>query len=160
MLKIRRYKPSDNAAVKELNLMGINQMMEMDLVKDRPDIPNLDSDFDDIENVYIKNRGDFLVGLRGNEIVAIGAIKKYSETCGEIKRIRIRRDCQRKGYGETMILKLIELAKKLKYRELVLDTMTSNLPAQRLFEKTGFHVITRGTRGPFNLIYYGKKLLY
>ena len=157
MLQIRRYKPEDNSAVKELNLLGIRQMTEMDHMKVRPD--SADADFDDIENVYIKNRGDFLIGLQGSKIVAIGALKKYSETCGEIKRIRIRPDCQRKGYGETMMLKLIELAKRLKYRELILDTLVSNVPAQHLFEKIGFVEIRRGSSGPFNLIYYGKRLI-
>ena len=152
MLHIRRYEPQDNAIVKELHVAGLKQ------VGAGPNDPVWDSDLDDIENVYIKNRGDFLVGLLDNEIVAIGAIKKYSETCGEIKRIRIRRDCQRKGYGETILLKLIELARKLGYQELVLDTMASNLPAQQLFKKTGFHEIRRGAIGPFNVIYYGNKL--
>ena len=158
MLQIRRYQPQDDTVVKELHYAGIAQMKEMDPIKGRPDIPNIDGDLDDIENVYINNRGDFLVGLRDDEIVAIGALKKFSDACGEIKRIRIRRDCQRQGYGEMILLKLIEQAKILQYQELVLDTMASNVPAQRLFKKTGFLEIRRGAIGPFNVIYYGKRL--
>jgi ribosomal protein S18 acetylase RimI-like enzyme len=158
MLQIRRFRPEDEAAVKKLHYAGIEQMHELDPVKGRPDIPNLDGDLDDIEKAYINNRGDFLVGLIDNEIVAIGGIRKYSDTCGEIKRIRIRRDCQRRGYGEAILVKLANTAAGLGYTELCLDTMAANLPAQRLFEKTGFRQTGRGRLGQFPLIFYRKNL--
>jgi ribosomal protein S18 acetylase RimI-like enzyme len=158
MLKLRRYQASDNEVVKELHLAGIAQMAEMDIDVDPPGNPYFDSDLDDIEGVYINNRGDFIVGTENGEIVAIGAIRPASENCGEIKRIRVRRDCQRRGYGQTILLRLMERAVELGYREVCLDTLTSNLPAQQLFEKCGFKHRTREKRGPFELFIYRKKL--
>jgi ribosomal protein S18 acetylase RimI-like enzyme len=158
MLKIRRYQAQDNEVVKELHYAGIAKMREIDSDADRPDNPFIDCDLEDIEGVYINNNGDFIVGIEGKEIVAIGAIRKASATCGEIKRLRVRRDCQREGHGETIMLKLIERARELGYKELCLDTLASNIPAQRLFEKCGFIENNRGKRGPYDLIFYGKKL--
>jgi ribosomal protein S18 acetylase RimI-like enzyme len=114
---------------------------------------------DDIEGAYIKNNGDFIVGTIEDEIITIGAISKYSQTCGEIKRIRIRRDYQGQGYGEKMLAALIERARELGYSELCMDTLADNLPAQNLYEKAGFTKTGRGEIGTYDLVFYGKKLL-
>jgi ribosomal protein S18 acetylase RimI-like enzyme len=163
MLKIRRYQPDDNQTVKELHYAGITQMVEMipeteRLIPPPPDEHFIDSDLDDIEGAYINNRGDFLVGLEDGEMVVIGAIRQATETCGELKRLRVRRDRQRQGYGEAMMLRLIERGKELGYRELVLDTLESNLPARRLFQGLGFIELRRERKGPAKLMIYGKKL--
>jgi ribosomal protein S18 acetylase RimI-like enzyme len=163
MIEIRRYQPDDNHIVKELHYAGIAQMVELipeeeRLVPPPEDEHFIDSDLDDIEGAYINNRGDFLVGLEAEEMVVIGAIRKATETCGELKRLRVRRDRQRRGYGEAMILRLIDRGRELGYRELILDTLESNLPAQRLFEGLGFIELRRESLGPFKLVIYGKKL--
>lgn len=163
MLKIRRYQPKDINAVKELYSAGNKQMGEMMTEAERKEMlsltaASLGTDLDDIKGVYINNGGDFLVGLEGKEIVVIGAIRKYTDTCGELKRLRVRRDRQRKGYGETMFRRLIERGKELGYRELILDTLAANTAAQKLFKKCGFTELRREKRGPFNLSTWGKKL--
>jgi len=155
MLKIRRYQPEDNKVVKELNESGIAQM---DLPFDRHVVPNIDSDFDDIEGVYLNNRGEFIVGLEGGEVVAMGAFKKRTPECAEFKRLRIHPDYQRKGYGETIMLELQKLAAEMGYTEGFLDTLTTNRRAQRLFEKLGWEKSGNGNTGPFKLFYYTRKL--
>lgn len=150
-MQIRRYRTEDNEAVKTLHYAGLSQF-------GASEDPYHDSDLDDIEGVYINNNGDFLVGTENGEIVAMGAIKKRSATCGEIKRIRVHRDCQRRGYAQTILRKLIELAGELGYTELCLDATIDNTPARRLFEKCGFIETHRGKVGGYELVFYGKKL--
>ena len=151
-MQLRRYQPQDNTAVKELHFAGLKQ------IGTGANDPYHDGDLDDIENVYINNRGEFLVGLQGNEIVAMGAVRRFSETCAEIKRIRVRRDCQRQGYGQTILLNLMELAAALGYTELCLDTLATNLPAQQLFRKFGFSETRRRPLGAHELVFYQKSL--
>jgi ribosomal protein S18 acetylase RimI-like enzyme len=155
MFKIRRYQAKDNKVIRELNDAGVAQM---DLPVDIRTVPNIDSDFDDIEGVYINNHGEFIVGLQDSEIVAMGAFKKRTPECAEMKRLRIRPDCQRKGYGEIMMRKLMELAVEMGYTEAFLDTLTTNFRAQRLFEKLGWVKSGGGKMGPFDLFYYSRKL--
>jgi ribosomal protein S18 acetylase RimI-like enzyme len=155
MLKIRRYRPEDNKVVRELNDAGVAQM---DLPVDIRTVPNIDNDFDDIEGVYTNNHGDFIVGLQDGEIVAMGAFKQRTPECAEFKRLRIRPDCQRKGYGETIMRKLMELAEKMGYTEGFLDTIATNYRAQRLFEKLGWAKSGGGKMGPFELFFYSRKL--
>lgn len=139
-LKIRRYQPEDNAVAKALNYAGLAQM--------RPDIDwrgieVADGDYDDIENIYIDNRGEFLVGEIDGEVVATGAVKKLDESCAEIKRIRIKPELQGNGYGETMTLALIKAAKKLGYKKVRIDTMVTNTRAQALLKKSGLCLAIR-----------------
>jgi ribosomal protein S18 acetylase RimI-like enzyme len=150
MLEIRRYQPQDNKVCRALNDAGIKQIEPSGGLRN---LPFIDSDFDDIEGVYLKH-GDFIVGLENGEVVAMGAFKKRTETCAEFKRIRIRPDCQRKGYGETIMRRLMELAAEMGYTEGFLDTLKTNYRAQRLFEKLGFTRAGGGKRGPFDLYFY------
>jgi ribosomal protein S18 acetylase RimI-like enzyme len=162
MLKIRRYQPQDKEIVKELHYAGIVQMVELIPEANRITPPAgdepFDSDLDDIERVYIENRGDFLVGTENGEIVVIGALRYYMDDCGELKRLRVRRDRQRRGLGQAMIAGLVSRAKELGYKELILDTLPDNLPAQRLFEKCGFIRQRLENKGPFRLVIYGRKI--
>jgi GNAT superfamily N-acetyltransferase len=162
MLKIRRYQPQDNEAVKQLHYSGIAQMVELIPEANRITPPAgdepFDSDLDDIEGVYIENRGDFLVGTENGEIVVIGALRHYTDDCGELKRLRVRRDRQRRGLGQAMMAGLVSRAKELGYKELILDTLPDNLPAQRLFEKCGFTRLRLENRGLFHLVIYGQKI--
>jgi ribosomal protein S18 acetylase RimI-like enzyme len=154
MLEIRRYQAKDNKVIRELNDAGIAQM---NLPADIRIIPDIDSDLDDIEGVYL-SRGDFIVGLQDGEIVAMGAFKQRTPECAELKRLRIRPDCQRKGYGETIMRKLTELAAEMGYTEGFLDTLATNFRAQRLFEKLGWVKSGGGKKGPFDLFFYSRKL--
>ncbi len=97
--------------------------------------------------------------LAGGEIVAMGAFKRRSATCAELKRLRIRPDRQRRGYGETITLKLMELAVQRGYTEAFLDTLPSNHRSRALAEKLGFVNSGEGKRGPYDLVYYTKKLV-
>ena len=154
MLRIRRYEPQDNETVKALHFAGLDQFgMDASLREHSP----YDVDLDNIESVYFKN-GDFLVGLQGNEIIAMGAIRKLSATRTEIKRIRVRQDYQRRGYGQMILEKLMGIAMEQGYKEICLDALAENTPARHLFEKYGFTETHRGKLGHFNVIYYIKRL--
>ncbi len=154
MLKIRRYQPEDNKVCRALNEAGIAQIEASEELRG---LPGIDADFDDIEGVYLKN-GDFIVGLENGDVVAMGAFKKRTENCAEFKRLRIHPERQRKGYGETIMRRLMELAAEMGYTEGFLDTLTTNYRAQRLFEKLGFKKSGHGKRGPFDLLFYTRKL--
>ena len=149
---IRRYQPQDKQAVKALHLAGLAQF-------GATEDPYYDSDLDEIDGIYLNNNGDFLVGYRDGIIVAMGAIRKVSDNLGEIKRIRVHRNHQRKGYGLAISLRLIEVATGLGYTELCLDTVFDNIPAIRLFEKLGFTETHRKQIGGYNLIFYAKRLV-
>ena len=151
MLNIRRYELKDNASAKELNYAGLKQM-DPDTCWEGIEVA--DGDYNDIENIYINHRGDFLVGTLNGEVVVTGAVKYLTSTCAEIKRIRVKPDYQRKGYGEAMLKRLIEVARELGYKTLRIDTMTTNTRAQQLFNKAGFTFSFQGKIGDYPVNFY------
>ena len=155
MFSIRRYQPTDKEIVKALYYAGLEQF-DADLRIDG--YLSLDKDLDNIENVYINNGGDFLVGVLDGEFVAMGALRKLSNTKGEIKRMAVRRDQQRQGYGQAIFTRLLQIAVELGYQELCLDTTAQNLPAQRLYEKLGFVEVRRFQIGRLKVVFYNKRV--
>lgn len=152
-LKIRQYQPSDKNAIRELHHSALEPTGAM-----LPGGPWNDDDLNDIENEYINNGGDFIVGILNKKIVCMGALKKKSEKTAEIKRMRVHPDFQRKGFGQMFLDKLEDKARQSGYTELCLDTTTKQIPAQKLYEKNGYHQTGRTSYGGLDIIFYEKKI--
>lgn len=152
-LIIRQYQSTDKDTVWELHLQALEPTGAM-----LPGGPWNDNDLNNIENEYIHNGGDFLVGTIDNVIVCIGALRKKSETTGEIKRMRVHPDFQRKGIGQKILDKLEGKAHQLGYKELYLDTTTIQIAAQKFYEKNGYRQVGRTSYSGLDIIFYEKKL--
>jgi ribosomal protein S18 acetylase RimI-like enzyme len=153
-IKIRKYRPSDKDAVWKLHMQALEPTGAM-----LPGGPWNDDDLNDIEKEYINSNGDFLVGVVDKKIVVMGALKKKIDLAGEIKRMRVHPDYQRKGLGQMMLDKLEERARQLGYKELVLDTTTKQVAAQKLYEKNGYHRTGQTSYGGLDILFYEKKLV-
>ncbi|HEX9896693.1 MAG TPA: GNAT family N-acetyltransferase [Dehalococcoidales bacterium] len=152
-LKIRQYQPSDNDDVWELHRLALEPTGAM-----LPGGQWNDDDLNDIQKNYIDDGGDFLIGILDNRIVCMGALRKKSETMAEIKRMRVHPDYQRKGFGQMILDILEEKARKLGYTESCLDTTTKQIPAQKLYEKNGYHQTSRTSYAGLEIIFYEKKI--
>ncbi len=131
-VKIRRFKQSDSEVIWTLHETGLRQMGAY--VENH----QLDSDLHSIVDIYLNNKGEFLVADFDEEIVGMGGLKKIDNGTAEIKRLRVDKTYQRKGIGKTLLAELIRSTKELGYKKLVADTTTKQIPAQRLLEKVGF----------------------
>jgi len=151
-LTIRRYEHRDHAAVLRLHRDGLEQMGA-----DAGPGP-WDADLDNVEGSYLDTAGEFLVALLGDELIAMGALRRVSETTADLKRLRVRRELQGKGIGERIARHLVEHARELGFTRLTADTTTRQLPAQRLLSKLGFVEQRRQQFKRFELIYYERSL--
>ena len=152
---VRQYIASDKEAVKELyRLASVHYEIGY---REGP----WEKDFEDIENAYLKD-GDFLVGVLGTEIVAIGAYEKISDDVGHIRRMRTHPEQRRKGFAQQIINRLEKGAKEKGFSELRLRTSTQQQMAQNFYEKNGYKKLvaekTFYTEGPFEVVWYGKQL--
>jgi len=150
---VRRYRPSDLEAVKHLHRIGLEANGSY------IGSGSWEEDLDTIEATYLKG-GDFFVGYVGEELVAMGALKRIDDMTAEIKRMRTHPDFWGKGYGRAMLERLEERARELGYRRMILDTGEKNVRAQELYEKNGYKKIKRERKPylPFDSIYYEKSL--
>jgi Acetyltransferase (GNAT) family len=59
-----------------------------------------------VEQVYLQNHGEFLIGLIDERLVAMGGFQRLSDTAAELRRMRIERGLQGKGYGTQLLREL------------------------------------------------------
>lgn len=80
------------------------------------------------------------VDRQDDEIVSFGSIWLMFENC-DIVKIAVKKDCQRKGFGQTMLDHLISEAKNNGCEFVHLEVRCNNEPAKKLYEKNGFEVV-------------------
>ena len=152
MFTLRRYTPADQEAVEQLHVTAIQQTGAY--LGRGP----WDDDVYAIEDAYLKNQGEFLIGEDDGRFVAMGALKRTSPERAEIKRMRVQREYQGRGYGQLILDELEVRAHALGYQILHLDTSILQLPAQRLYEKNSFREVGRDMYQDLEVILYEKQL--
>ena len=150
-LAVRRYEPGDREAVRDLYDKALNE------VGAHLGDGEWDSDLDAIESVYLRAGGEFLVGVLGDEVVAMGALRLDREGRAWITRMRVAPRLQGRGIGQRLLDGLHRRAAELGYGTLRLDTTVGQVAARRLYEKNGYRETGRGLVGPFRCLYYERK---
>jgi ribosomal protein S18 acetylase RimI-like enzyme len=159
MLTLRRYTSADQEAVEHLHVTAMKQTGAY--LGRGP----WDDDVYAIEDVYLRNAGEFLIGECDGQIVAMGALKRTSTERAEIKRMRVAREYQGRGFGQQILDALEARARALGYLTLHLDTSVLQISAQKLYEKNGFREVGReiyhsiDTNQPLEVILYEKQLI-
>jgi ribosomal protein S18 acetylase RimI-like enzyme len=113
-------------------------------------------DLREIENVYLHNGGEFLVGTLGGDVVAMGAVKKTTDDRAEIKYMRVDPEFQRRGFGQAILAALERRAAELGYEALHLDTAVQQKTARHLYESNGYREVRRGRKGAVDCVFYEK----
>ena len=131
-MRIRRYIAADHDAVWELHNSA--------LLKADAHGGNgpWDDDLHRVEDEYIATGGEFYVGTVGGRIVAMGGLQRLSDDRAELRRMRVHPDLQRRGLGGRMLSALEQRATELGYRTLTLDTTVQQVPAIRLYTRSGY----------------------
>lgn len=80
--------------------------------------------------VWIARDGDTAIGC--------GALKRHSDTIGEVKRMFTRPAWQGQGVGRRVLDKILETAEREELETLVLETGDQHPAAWAIYEKAGF----------------------
>jgi ribosomal protein S18 acetylase RimI-like enzyme len=152
MFTLRRYKSTDQEAVEYLHIHVIQQAGAY--LGRGP----WDDDVYAIEETYLNNQGEFLIGEWDGTFVAMGALRRTGPERAEIKRMRVHPDYQGRGLGQIILSELETQARTLGYKTLHLDTSVVQLAAQRLYEKNGFREVGRDIYNDLEVILYEKQL--
>jgi GNAT superfamily N-acetyltransferase len=158
-LIIRRYRTTDHEHVLALHHEGLAQ------VGLRPgDGVYYDHDLPRLEEIYLCEGGEFLVGERltavdrGPCVVAMVGLRPVDRRTAEVVRLRVDPRMQRRGFGGAMLLALESRAAELGYRVLRGDTTALQVPAIELYRRFGWREIRREVIcGIVNI--YGEKTL-
>ncbi|HYK86374.1 MAG TPA: GNAT family N-acetyltransferase [Ktedonobacteraceae bacterium] len=152
MFTLRRYTPADREAVEYLHVHVIQHAGAY--LGRGP----WDDDIYAIEETYLNNQGEFLIGEWDGVFVSMGALRRTSPERAEIKRMRVHPDYQGRGLGQIILSELEARARALGYKTLHLDTSVVQIPAQKLYEKNGYREVGRKTYKSLEVILYEKQL--
>jgi len=150
---LRRYTPADREAVEHLHVHAIQQAGAY--LGRGP----WDDDVYAIEEAYLNNKGEFLIGEWDSVFVAMGALHHTNPERAEIKRMRVVPEYQGRGLGQIILSELEARAHSMSYKILHLDTSVLQIPAQKLYEKNGFREVGRDNYGGLDVILYEKLLV-
>lgn len=67
-----------------------------------------------------------------------GALKRISESTGEMKHLFVRPEMRRSGLGQALVEARIADARTMGIKELVADTFAANHEQPALYDKLGF----------------------
>ena len=152
MLEIRGYQAGDYDEVWKLHVLSLQHVGAY--LGSGP----WDNDLLHIEQVYLSNGGEFLIGTLEKRIVAMGAFRKTSAERAEIKRMRVHPDFQGNGYGQLILDELERRAKMVGYTSLHLDTSVVQIAAQKLYMKNGYRETGREIHRGLECILFEKSI--
>jgi ribosomal protein S18 acetylase RimI-like enzyme len=140
---IRTFRPADSHACQTLyhdGLIGDGKIADNDT----------GFDIDDIEAAYMKRAGNcfFVAENRAGEVVGMIGVHHHEESTGEIRRLRVRRDSQRRGIGSKLVEVAIKFCHDNNYLKVTFDTYMNREMAMGLFAKFHFrHSLTKNMHG-------------
>ena len=102
------------------------------------DFQNFDDELQHFETEYALPGGAFLLARNEGKFVACGAIRRFSASDCEMKRLYVRPTGRNLGIGRLLALALINEAKSLGYKRMLLDTLPTMQSAQSLYHSLGF----------------------
>lgn len=152
MFTLRRYIPSDREAVEYLHVHAIQGAGAY--LGRGP----WDNDVYAIEDAYLNNQGEFLIGEWDGTFVAMGGFRRTTPERAEIKRMRVHPNYQGRGFGQIILSELEKRARALGYTTLHLDTSVVQLAARKLYEKNGYHEVGRDNYKGLEVILFEKQL--
>jgi GNAT superfamily N-acetyltransferase len=151
-MQMVRFRPEYLDSIIELHRsaitgmeIGINQLDE-------------EADLRDIERVYLRDGGEFLVGLIGDTVVAMGGFRRISDTSAELRRMRINKEHQDNGYGSQLLIELERRAARSGIRNLSFETAKSRPLTLEFYHKHGYRETGEGFYGKVGTVYFTKDL--
>lgn len=117
-----------------------------------------EADLMEIELVYLRGGGEFLLGFIGKQLVAMGGFKRLSEISAELRRMRIARELQGKGYGTQLLRELERRAVQSGIRTLRLETARRRPLTLEFYRQHGYQKTGQGCYGAVETIQFSKAL--
>ncbi|MFQ6077351.1 MAG: ribosomal protein S18-alanine N-acetyltransferase, partial [Candidatus Bathyarchaeia archaeon] len=102
----------------------------------------------------------FLTAEKDGRVIGYAVAITHTRNLGHVLSIAVHPNERRKGAGEALTFKMLEVLKRLGVTDVRLEVRKSNTPAQRLYEKLNFrysHTI-RGYYGDEDALVYFKTL--
>ena len=120
-----------------------------------------DKEIDEQRKAFFNGDNFYVFLINEKAIAGIAAFKKIDNVSGVLKTVYVRPSYRGKGYGESIIIKIIEIVRNKNYKKLKLETAPFFKSARKIYSKLGFKPIAYFPEDSFPKDWSEKmKLLY
>jgi putative acetyltransferase len=147
-VKIRRYRPSDQAAV-----IGLFREFMWELTP-----PPLGAEFQDyVERAIREELGrieEYYFGRDGqgfwvvDDVVGMVGIERQTQHSAELRRMAVKSSHRRKGIGRELLRTAEAFCREFGYGMVVLSTSELQVAAMRLYESSGYRMVRKEVAAP------------
>lgn len=118
---------------------------------------NFSKELETVRDQYNKPGGALLLTYVDDALAGCAGIRKLNNETAELKRMYVRPEHQGHKLGKELLTRALQTAKDLGYRSIRLDTLSSMIKAQKLYESFGFQTIAAYYPNPFKDTIYMEK---
>jgi ribosomal protein S18 acetylase RimI-like enzyme len=133
VFKIRDFKQTDLLACKTLYVEGLlgGKLAENDT----------GLDIDDIDSAYMGTEGNhFWVAEVPGQVVGMIGVQHHEQNVGQIRRLRVAREYQRRGIGKALLEIAIHFCRENQYLKVSLESFAERAGSLELFRRLGFQL--------------------
>lgn len=143
MIKIKQISsPEDIRAVRDLVRALTNWAISLDPdTKDAPTFTNLENELAALPGEFVPPTGGFLLARDDDQPVGCGAVINHGDGTVEIKRMFVNPDQRGKGVGTKLVEALVQQARLLGAKRIILDSYHKMHGAHRIYRAAGFEEV-------------------
>lgn len=113
-----------------------------------------DDEINNLPGKYALPYGKLYIAYYDNKAAGCIALRKFGNDGCEMKRLFVRPEYRYLKIGKKLVDKIIEDAHELKYKYMVLDTLSNLHEAIALYKKSGFQEIKAYYKNPLDNVLY------
>jgi ribosomal protein S18 acetylase RimI-like enzyme len=131
-LRLREAAARDMPAVRELFLEYAG-WLQVDLC-----FQGFEQELATLPGAYAPPDGRLFLAVDGDAVAGCIALRRFDAESGEVKRLYVRPAYRGRGLGDRLAAAVVEAARAIGYRRLLLDTLVPMRSAQALYARAGF----------------------
>ena len=113
-------------------------------------IQNYDEELAHLEKKYGMPAGRLYLLYANDELAGCVGLRKMDKEKCELKRLYVKRKFRRQGYGELMLERIMNDARRIGYKYMYLDTLPFLKAALAMYKRFGFYEIERYNDSPID----------
>lgn len=112
------------------------------------ELQNYNEEINQLELKYGLPYGRLYLAYYGGKLAGCIGLHKIDETICELKRLYVRPDFRGKSIGNQLVQRIIDDARGIGYKQILLDTLPFLKSAVRMYKKFGFSETTPYNNSP------------
>ncbi len=137
MIRIIQATAGDRLAIARGLFKNYAASLDFDL-----DFQDFEQELNDLPGDYAPPQGQILIARLKEETAGCVALRKFDQSCCEMKRLYVRPEFRGLGVGKALVDAIIAEAREAGYAAMRLDTVPSMGTARTLYKTLGFKEIS------------------